>query len=420
MHEMRRLSILLAAGLLASGCVSDETLMNPPPVPATPLLARYVAMGNSITAGMQSAGINDSTQAQAYPALLARMAGDTFYIPALAYPGCPPPYAVPLGPTRVGPSSTSTTCLLREGPQPFISNVAVPGAYASDLSSNVGGGANVLTTLILGGQTQDALMAAEQPTFVSLWAPNNDILAAVNLGDTTAAVLTPLASYMASFNASVNAIKAANPQGAVLIGVVDVPDFAPVVQPGAFFYAASTQSPNPLGKAVDPLTCAPFTPQGQPNPTAFNLVSLQVLADPTIATVTCANDAKWVTTPAERAVFEKRIADINSAVQAAATANNWLFVDPNTDLGDVLADATKFRKCQGIYTATSPATFQAAVLNTCPGPTAPNYFGSFVSFDATHPSLTFHQAFAVLLAQMINTKYGTSISTTPPSAAVLR
>ena len=40
----------------------------------TPLLTRYVSLGNSLTAGIQSGGLTDSLQLRAYPVLIARQA----------------------------------------------------------------------------------------------------------------------------------------------------------------------------------------------------------------------------------------------------------------------------------------------------------------------------------------------------------
>jgi lysophospholipase L1-like esterase len=70
---------LLAGGLLA-GC--GEGRVTPP---EQNLFERYVALGNSITAGVQSDGLNDSTQAQTYPVMLAPRANATFNY-ALANP----------------------------------------------------------------------------------------------------------------------------------------------------------------------------------------------------------------------------------------------------------------------------------------------------------------------------------------------
>ena len=50
----------LSIVLLAAACHEDDLFITPPP-PYTggAMFQRYVAMGNSITAGVQSGGIND-------------------------------------------------------------------------------------------------------------------------------------------------------------------------------------------------------------------------------------------------------------------------------------------------------------------------------------------------------------------------
>src|SRR5919198_3137830 len=80
--------VMLAAGVslaLAAACHQDE-LFTPgiPPYAGGEMFVRYVSLGNSLTAGFQSGGINDSTQRQAYPVLVAAaMGGDPFYYPSL-------------------------------------------------------------------------------------------------------------------------------------------------------------------------------------------------------------------------------------------------------------------------------------------------------------------------------------------------
>src|SRR5688500_3076558 len=118
----------LAATVLLGACVGDGDELFAP-VTTTPnggtLFLRYVAMGNSITAGFQSGGINDSTQQRAYPVLLAQRAGTpSFEIPRIAMPGCPRPFLAPLGATgRVG---TEDSCTRINNPR-IVHNVAVPG-----------------------------------------------------------------------------------------------------------------------------------------------------------------------------------------------------------------------------------------------------------------------------------------------------
>src|SRR5437667_3181515 len=123
--------ILVAGGLslalLAAACHEDELFTPLPPAYAGgAMFARYVSFGNSITAGIQSGGLNDSLQKLAYPVLLARAMGTPFFYPSINYApsfslyGCPPPitFIFSSPPTRLGPGSTDQTCSLRGTPLP--------------------------------------------------------------------------------------------------------------------------------------------------------------------------------------------------------------------------------------------------------------------------------------------------------------
>src|ERR1043166_8540522 len=89
---IRRISLAAGLGLAAVGR-SNEDLFTPavPQYAGGAMFQRYVAMGNSITAGFQSGGINDSTQQQSYVALWPAKRASPFYSPSLTKPGCPPP-----------------------------------------------------------------------------------------------------------------------------------------------------------------------------------------------------------------------------------------------------------------------------------------------------------------------------------------
>src|SRR5829696_2118393 len=82
----------LAATVLLGACVGDgdePVTIIEPTANGGRLFVRYVSMGNSITAGFQSGGLNDSLQSRAYPVFLAARAGATFNAPLVARPGCP-------------------------------------------------------------------------------------------------------------------------------------------------------------------------------------------------------------------------------------------------------------------------------------------------------------------------------------------
>ena len=83
-------ALLLALPLLA-GCYDNDPLNAPDLSTSNGLMARYVSMGNSITAGYQSAGINDSTQQRSYAVLFAGRANAPFFVPSLQGRGCAPP-----------------------------------------------------------------------------------------------------------------------------------------------------------------------------------------------------------------------------------------------------------------------------------------------------------------------------------------
>src|SRR5438128_2158199 len=115
---VRRLATLaasaIAAGALAACAKTADVFTPTTPANNAAFMARYVALGNSITAGFQSGGINDSTQKQSYARLIANSAGTRYAYAALNPPGCPPPIVNLLQNTRVG-GGTPTTCALRAG-----------------------------------------------------------------------------------------------------------------------------------------------------------------------------------------------------------------------------------------------------------------------------------------------------------------
>ena len=181
MFKLTTLTRVAALGAIvaSAGCSDTKQLLGPPTPVGGAIFKSYVAIGNSITAGYQSGGINDSTQRQSYAFLLAGQFGTQYHYAALAKPGCPPPIANTQTGARVG-SGTSTTCALRIGSSvtDILNNVAVPGARVLDPISGTTVASNALTTFILGGKSQVQRALDANPTFVSIWIGNNDVLEA--------------------------------------------------------------------------------------------------------------------------------------------------------------------------------------------------------------------------------------------------
>jgi lysophospholipase L1-like esterase len=390
---------------------------------------RYVAMGNSITAGFISGGISQNTQGHAYPVVLAQRFGVPFNLPLLALPGCPAPFTAPLTPAIGTPPCAGRANNLFP---PNVNDVAVPGIRLAEALTLPTGSTGALQQLLLGPYTQVQAMQLAQPTFVSVALGNNDALQAALagvLGPATPGgpdLLTSLSDFHESYSrlvATLNAVPTLS--GAVLIGVFDPVISVPLLQPGAFFFLARDAAGKFQGKLVNN-NCSPVNALGQPNPLSANLVSGQIVIDALFPEINCDPAAYPVGDPrrgtylldaTEQTTIRTRVAQYNEVIAAAAARNGWAYVDPNSLVLTALATringrADLIRKCQDLATATTAAQFQAAVLNTCPvtGPTAaPNLFGLYISFDGVHPSAQGHVALANIISAAINATYGTAL-----------
>jgi lysophospholipase L1-like esterase len=397
---MRRGASLVLV-LLVAACSNEQ--LNTPGVPSYaggPMFQRYVALGNSITSGYQSGGINDSTQSEAYPvALAAVMGGDPFYAPLLAAPGCPPPYTNVFTGARVGPASTATTCLLRTTPAPpYVSDVAVPGAYVIDLYTNgSGSNSNALTQLFLGGRTQVQAMADAKPTFVSVWIGNNDVLDALldsaNAGDS--ALITPVATFQSEYQTVVNDVKATGAQ-AILIGVANVTE-VPYASLGQTYFAVKNKlvpgDSFPTTFTVGP-NCAPSTFGGKGDsvlvPFPFGGALLAAAEAGISDTLYCTE--RETVQPAQLRKLVATVTAYNTFIQSAASAANWAYFDPNPTLDSLRANNA-----------------EVAPLPAFGSPCSASPFGLAFSCDGFHPSGPTHLLIARHLAQAINAKYGSAI-----------
>jgi lysophospholipase L1-like esterase len=414
-----RLSIrtLTAAALglaLGAAACNDEELFPPPnQVLADPMFTRYVSMGNSITAGFQSGGINQTTQNQSYAVLLANAMGTTFYAPLMNLPGCPSLYTNVFTQTRVpGPP-----CALRVSvavPPPYINNTAVPAAEAIDIYNNLdpASNANALTTFFLGGLTQTQMMQKVAPTFVSVWIGNNDILGAAtnsaNGGDTT--LITPPATFNARFDAIMDSVDAVNPQGGAMVGVAKV-TAVPFFSAGAVYWAIKNGLVPGAPALPDSFfvdnNCAPSGPvPGIPGARGDSVLVgfpyggtlLGTAAAGVRATLSCADTIAQIIAPRETVVLLTAVAQYNAHISGAATARGWAYFDPNPTLDSLRA---------------LPPPFAVAPFPSFGAPCTANPFGTAFSCDGVHPSASTHKLIANKLREAVNTTYGTAVPAIP-------
>jgi lysophospholipase L1-like esterase len=409
-----RVAAAVALGAVA-GCGGIHDLRVPSePGAGTAILTRYVAIGNSITAGYQSGGLNDTTQRRAYPALIAAAAGARFAVPVVTGTACRPlttldsAFRSAIGDATVRPAGASCA---RTSSTDQLNNLAVPGARSADPAGLAGGGSNPLTTLILGGRTQVQRAVELDPTFVSVWIGSNDVLGAAIGGDTTGA--TPLATFQANYDAMIAALTARSASGTerrgILIGVVDVTNVgalfpAQVLVNNAQFRGAILAAFFP-GRQFQFVNCPANTtslvslglifqlrqqfPPGGTAPVPF-------ACSPTPVSPTTTIGAGGILDAAETAALVARVAAYNAYIQQKAQQIGWAYWNPNTLLAS--------------YKASGAITTVPNLLSAV----AP--FGTALSLDGIHPSSRTHLDVANAIIQTINGFYpGTNI---PAATAV--
>jgi lysophospholipase L1-like esterase len=397
-------AVVALCGLAA--CSPDAEIVRPPAPVGGTLFERYVAIGNSLTAGFQSAGINAETQAQAYPVLLARAVGTSFRVPSLALPGCPPPIVDFQTLERLG-GVGGGSCTLRDPGSitDRINNVAVFGATSLDPTSRSTAQSNPTTLLILGGRSQVERALEANPTFVSVWIGSNDLLDAALTGVLVATPgvsrgITSQQTFETRYAAMLAQLQAgAELEGGVLIGALNPGDASLLIR-------AATLVTDPAFKAeFDRLAQQPTTLRASCTASTESLISLLIIEDirngthppeigcePEPAPLAPVGDLH-VVDAAEQQTIAMAVADYNAYIAARALALGFAYLDPNV----VLASLRQSGQIPGVPDLTSA--------------TAP--FGQYVSLDGVHPSAKGQAVVANAVIAAINEEYGLSIPDVP-------
>ncbi len=379
----------------ASACEQKELVNGPRLTGKDTLFASYVALGNSITAGFQSGGILDTTQAESYAALFAHQVGTRYAFPGFRPPGCPPPIVNFQTGARLG-GGTPSTCALRDPSSVTmaLNNVAVPGAAVIDPTSPLSPNGNPLTTLILGGKTQVQRALDAQPTFVSIWIGNNDVLGPA-LSGFAFGTPTPVDSFGLRYDAMMAQLTSAR-KGltGILFGVVNVTQVPALFPVDSLIADPTFKAEFNAAVTGNPATDVPVS--GDCNG-AHALVSLEIIAALQSTTpghptsVDCATQAPFTLDTVKQAIVSQTVAAYNQHISTAATSAGFAFIDVNPLLAQLRA--------RGLIAARPDFT----------SATAP--FGPVFTLDGFHPSALAQQLIVNAMIAAVNTKYGTAIDT---------
>ncbi len=377
MHRVKILAGLLALVLLTAGGAFAQVSFT-----------KYVALGDSLTAGFSSGSINQNFQVNSYPALLARQFGITdFQQPLVSPPGLPGILQLTrLVPTPVIAPTPGAGTPINLGLGRAYDNMAVPGATVHDLLTKLRStSANDPTDLILRGlgftQLQQGLSL--KPTFVTLWIGNNDALGSATAG--TDQLLTPVASFEADYRAIVAAIAATGAK----MAIANIPDVTSIP-----FVTTLTRF------IINPQTGQPLLVGGNPVP----LIGVQP-GDFVLLTATTAEAQGFgiptalggngqplpgsvVLTAAEAANVRARVNAYNAIIQTVANERGAALVDANATLTQL---ATTGVNVGGI-------TYTSRFLS-----------GGVFSYDGVHPTRFGYAYIANTFIDAINQKFGTTV-----------
>ena len=408
----------LSAGALAllslAACEDDSAHITGPK--GQDAFARYVAIGTSLTMGVQSDGVAYFTQQGDWTKLLAQQAFASYTQPLIAPPGCFSPLVAPLQFSRrlSGISATAnpatstpdTVCAPFGGYALPRNDVGIDGANSYDALRVTPETAAVdglkrrrqYRAVLPPGKSQVTAMLMQNPTLVSVELGANEVLGV------TSGLMLPAARYRVPFTFVPNAVwqpvyaevlDSVKKTGAkaILVGVPNTSsivsfrtgdelwaDRAEFATFGVVVNADCQANPNII---FVPIKVATAVGTARATGTAFNLSC-------TDAPGTQDN----ILTPADVAAITAVVAGMNTYIQAQASANGWAFLDLNALL------ASKVIPSRGTYSVVKQLG--------CNTP-----YGQYISLDGVHPNVVGYQEFANAAADALNATYGFEIPTNP-------
>ncbi len=384
--------VILLIVFLAIGC-EDRSELTPPAPPSLGSVSfdRFVTLGNSLTAGYQNGALYESAQMYSIGKLIAEQVGVPFEQPIVSDPGT--------GGRLELQGITSTGVQIFTNPnqgepknlnlnRPY-NNLAVPGAFVYDIANAInsttcytyvfgGGIANPLFDLVLRGLgSQLTQTKALNPTLITLWIGNNDILGHATSGATIP--FTPVTNFAGLYTLLANELEAT---GAKVV-VANIPDVTAIpffTTVGPTLYAQGIQyvwAERSVGdtipvnvltnyltlRAIDQLNAGKGLSKSNPLPNSVVLDSLE------------AENVKSV------------ISQYNATIAGLASSKGFGLVDANALLNQAKTGIT----VNGIRFTTQYVT------------------GGLFSLDGVHPTSRGYAIVANEFIKVINQKWGANI-----------
>ncbi len=345
--------MMTAAVLLIGACSEDNPVGDPNLGSVNP--ETYVAIGNSLTAGYQSGALFNEGQLYSYPNLLARQLGSTdFEQPLMPYPGT--------GELRILQTLYPSVLIISNGfaqnlptnatlARPY-NNLGIPGAIVADaidtssILQRAQDRSNPFYMYIMRDQNAFGKSLVDQaialqPTLLTFWLGNNDVLGyaisggtqGTNVGiggDPPRTMPTERAIFQQVIQAAFAKIKTALPNTKVL--VANLPDVTAV----PFLTTVPLRVPN-KDNPSQPFSIYYKNKEG--NVTTAEPASEHRGADYVLLTAqeqlqmgkgfspSTALDSKFVLDNAEVSTVQQAISEYNAILDAECARNGFVLVD---------------------------------------------------------------------------------------------
>ena len=448
------LSVLLAIIFFFAGCADKSTLTDPSTATVatgTANFSRFVSIGNSITSGYQSSSLYQDGQMYSFPNQIAGQVKTSYVQPLVANPGIGG--RIDIQSLNLSTGSVVLYTNPANGGAPLNSNYAapfnnlgVPGAvlgdviHTTDFVAQAAAPRNnpffqvVLRSSALGTSIFEQAKVL-QPTFLTLWIGNNDVLGYATSGGTSPSAPTTVTQFTALYGELVGSIKASLPTTKVAVGnipsVTSIPFFTTVGPMVGMALKAELAGVLPASAL---LTTPVFVYQKHEGGTGVGVASINdLLSGSVLLTLVGSNYAPligtstgqfWrdhgVTNPAGIGIdttkpfglsatnpFPDALvldpAEITNAVNAVAGFNsaisNLVSSEANFALVDVNALLNSLRSNDyGSGTVYDGITFKTSFIT-----------GGMFSLDGVHPSNQGHAILANAFIASINAKFGAAI-----------
>jgi lysophospholipase L1-like esterase len=416
--KITALAVLIVA--VASCGDFKKTAVVAPPSNGSVDFSRYVALGNSLTAGYQNGALFESAQVWSYPADIAKQAGvpdSAFRQPLMPDPGTGNLMWIA---SLAGPSIMTgrTNIAVPINASSLYNNLGIPGAVLFDLTDTTDFNvkSNVRQNPFFGLILRNRLFGASpvkqalalNPTFVTVWIGANDVLGYATSGGTVGTGgpgtgPTDPNTWAYLYNQTMNALLQGAPNAKFV--VANIPDITAI----PFFTTVPDSFPDPTtGKYV-----APFIVQRHHADGTLHVEQINARTDYILLTAVDSLKAgvgipapfgtgrplpdQFVLDSLEVSTVEQTIRAYNAAIETFANQYS-----SRVALVDAYSAFNTFAKYGYIG--------QGVVLTN-------SYIsGGFFGLDGIHPTSQGYAYIANIFIQAINAHFGSNIPIVPISS----